>query len=66
MQMIETHESSLSSHLTLVKSLAKNTAETDSVVGQVLDSAQKLVENFSLLREQLVSFMTRDSGYVFD
>lgn len=62
---MESHETSLLSHLKLIQSLAKNTAETDRVVDQVLDSAQKLVENFSLLREQLVSFLSLGNlGYV--
>lgn len=55
---METHETGLLSHLELVKSLTENTAEMDRAVGQVLDSAQKLAENFTILREQFVSFVS--------
>lgn len=64
---MDTHESGLLSHVQLVKSLANSTeSDMDRAVEQVLDSAQKLVENFSLLREQLVSLAYYNITRVLD
>lgn len=48
------HASSLSSHLQLIKSLKADL--TPQKVSQILDSAQKLVDEFAKLKTQLVSY----------
>ncbi|EED12832.1 conserved hypothetical protein [Talaromyces stipitatus ATCC 10500] len=50
---IDVHHSSLSSHLRLIKSLQPDVGA--DTVSQILDSAQKLVDQFTALQKQLAS-----------
>ena len=54
LQELNAHDSSLSSHLQLIESLRANS--TPQKISQILDSAQKLVEEFAKLKTQLVSY----------
>jgi hypothetical protein len=57
-QNLDAHESSLLSHLDLVESIhSNNNQATPRTVSRILESAQKLVEQFTTLRKQLVSFI---------
>lgn len=53
-QNVNIHDSSLISHLNLIDSLKSDI--TPQNVSQILDSAQNLVRQFALLKEQLVSY----------
>ena len=54
LQNLDTHGFNLSSHLQLIESL--KTDLTPQKVSQILDSAQKLVDEFATLKTQLVSY----------
>lgn len=56
MQSLDTHGSNLSSHLQLIESLKSDL--TEQKVSQILDSAQRLVDQFATLKTQLVSYFT--------
>lgn len=54
LQGLSAHDSSLSSHLQLIESLKADL--TSQKISQILDSAQKLVDEFAKLKTQLVSY----------
>lgn len=56
-QKLDTHMSSLSSHLHRVELLSTDqTKATPQIISQVVESAQKLLDQFATLREDLVRY----------